>query len=121
MRRIGLSAGVLVGLALVVFACGPSLIGGGGLENPDVAGLRYPVVWPRSTSWQEEPAGVVLPNGEVALLGAAVYGGGGYHADPERIESVAGIEGAALVMGCAEEPFREVAVFNPDSHIDVTG
>ncbi len=88
------------------------------IEHPDLPEIRYPVVWPKGTGWQAEPAGVTLPGGAVALLGQVVYGGGGYYKERDRIESVAGLEGADLALRCAEEPYHEVAIFNPGSRVD---
>jgi len=88
------------------------------IEFPDMPGVRYPAVWPHGTSWQDEPAGVVLPGGEVALLGTWVSGGGGYHSERSRIESVTNHEGTELALRCAEDPHREVAIFNLGSRVE---
>lgn len=61
---------------------------------------------------------VVLPSGELALLGTAVYGVGGYHPDRGRIESVAGIERADLAFSCTEDPYDEVAIFDLGRHVE---
>ncbi|MEM9655227.1 MAG: hypothetical protein AAGA65_24260 [Actinomycetota bacterium] len=87
------------------------------IKAPD-AGVRYPVVWPHGSRWQDEPAGVILPGGAVALLGTPVSGGGGYHSDRSRIESVTGDAGTQLALRCAEDPYREVAIFNPGSSVE---
>ncbi len=58
------------------------------LERAGDPSIRYPVVWPLGTAWQEDPAGVVLPNGDVALLGQVVNGGGGYH-QPDAVKRLA--------------------------------
>ena len=88
------------------------------IDSPDVPGARYPAVWPHGTKWQEEPTGIILPGGEIALLGAWVSGGGGYHKDRRRIESVADSTGAELVLRCALGPHREVAIFNRGSGVE---
>ena len=87
------------------------------IEFPDLPGARYPTVWPHGTGWQDDPAGVILPGGEPALLGTGVSGGGGFHSERSRIESVTDREGAELAMRCAENPFREVAIFNPGGRV----
>jgi hypothetical protein len=77
-------------------------------EDPDVP--RYPIMWPYGAGWQQEPEGVVLLDGMFLPVGASFSSGGGYHAAntfatrdlPESI-----IERAD---GCAEGPYREVAV-----------
>ncbi|MEM9562384.1 MAG: hypothetical protein AAGA93_07215 [Actinomycetota bacterium] len=89
------------------------------LGHPDLPGIRYPAVWPHGTGWQDEPPGVVLPGGDVALLGARVSGGGGFHSEHRRIESVTSDEGAELALGCTEDPYREVAIFNLGSNVQV--
>ncbi|QDB78593.1 hypothetical protein FE251_03760 [Georgenia wutianyii] len=38
----------------------------------------HPVIWPAGTSWQADPAAVVLADGQVVELGTEVRGGGGY-------------------------------------------
>lgn len=89
------------------------------LGHPDLPDIRYPAVWPHGTSWRDEPAGVVLPGGDVALLGARASGGGGYHSERSRIESVTNDEGTGLALRCTEDPYREVAIFNLGSSVQV--
>ena len=88
------------------------------IEFPDMPGVRFPAVWPHGTSWQDEPAGVVLPGGDIALVGTRVSGGGGYHSERSRVESVTNQEGTELVLRCAEDPYRRVAIFNRGSRVE---
>ena len=88
------------------------------INFPDMPGVRYPVVWPHGTSWQDEPAGVVLSSGDVSVLGSWVSGSGGYHSDRRRIESVTNHEETELALRCAEDPYREVAIFNLGSKVE---
>lgn len=88
------------------------------IEFLDMPGVRYPAVWPHGTSWQDKPAGVVLPGGEVALLGTRVSGGGGYHSERSRIETLTNHDGTELALRCAKDPYREVAIFNLGSSVD---
>jgi hypothetical protein len=87
------------------------------IGDPELPEIRHPAVWPHGTRWQEEPAGVVLPDGDVAQLGTRVSGGGGFHSDRDRVESVTNVEGAELTFRCTEEPYREVAIFNLGSSV----
>ncbi len=88
------------------------------LSSLDDPALRYPVVWPRGTQWQEDPPGVVLPDGHVAVVGDVATGSGGYH-HPEDVESRADADGAELADRCADGPSREVAIFNPGSDVNL--
>ena len=74
-------------------------------------GERYPVVWPRGTSWDAENQAVVLVSGESIAAGDAVYGGGGYR-DVNDVGQWAGSEAAALAKRCVDNAYGEVAVVN---------
>ena len=69
-------------------------------DDDDPNSSRDLVVWPAGTKWQADLVGVVLPNGDVALLGEVVEGGGGYHG-PDYVLDLAGEEAAALAERCA--------------------
>ena len=80
--------------------------------------VRFPVVWPNGSRWEEEAQSIVLPGGVVVEPGDFVEGGGGYH-QPDRVGVTAGPEAEALAQQCAEQPFREVAIFNASGDIQV--
>ena len=88
-------------------------------DDNDPNSSRDLVVWPAGTKWQADPAGVVLPNGDVALLGDVVEGGGGYHG-PDDVLDLAGEEAAALAGRCAG-PGKGVAIFNRESDVEIIG
>ncbi len=88
-------------------------------DDNDPNSPRDLVVWPAGTKWQADPAGVVLPNGDVALLGEVVEGGGGYHG-PDYVLDLAGEEAAALAERCAG-PGQGVAIFNRESDVELIG
>jgi heat shock protein HslJ len=77
-------------------------------------GVRYPVLWPFGTAWDELTQSVVLGSGRVIPLGGEVDGGGGY------LGGVSGFTDRAdvidLAAQCAEQPYREIAVLQ--SHAD---
>lgn len=77
----------------------------------DEVSERYPVVWPRGTSWDSDIQAVVLPSGELLAAGDAVYGGGGYRY-VDDIEQVVGPEAAALAEACVDNTYGEIAVVN---------
>lgn len=83
----------------------------------ELEGVRYPLVWPAGTSWQEDPPAVVLDNGELVEPGMTVYGGGGY-LQAEQIEEMTGPAVAAAADRCAG-PTGEIAFFNIDSEVEV--
>lgn len=74
-------------------------------------GERYPVVWPRGTSWDAETQTIVLVSGESIAAGDAVYGGGGYRY-VDDIDQWAGPEAGALAVQCVDNVYGEVAVVN---------
>jgi len=81
-------------------------------DDPTDPSLRVPVVWPDGTQWQDDPAGVVLTNGDTALVGDVVTGAGGYH-QPGDVARLAGLQGAELAAECADGEHQEVAIFSP--------
>lgn len=83
----------------------------------ELEGVRYPVVWPAGTRWQEDPPAVVLADGRTAPPGATVLGGGGY-LSRDHVAEVAGDEVAAAAQRCAG-PTAEIAFFNPGSEVEV--
>lgn len=145
MKRWMISA--FVGLAVVVAGCssmgtvdGPVLTSRSELFGPsggmaaEVTGVlihdetsdcllmeleevRYPLVWPAGTRWQEDPPAVVLDNGEVVEPGMTVYGGGGY-LQAEQIEEMTGPVVAAAADRCTG-PTGEIAFFNIESEVEV--
>ncbi len=83
----------------------------------DPAQPRYPVLWPYDTAWQEEPAGVVLPDGAFVDVGASFSAGGGYY-EALRLEAVGLTESVVeRAADCAEGEYREVAVVQ--TNVDV--
>ncbi|MGB8361217.1 MAG: hypothetical protein WCE80_07455, partial [Acidimicrobiia bacterium] len=85
----------------------------------ELEGVRYPVVWPAGTRWQEDPPAVVLKGGEKAEIGMTVYGGGGYLYQ-DHVEELAGPTVAAAAGRCVG-PTGEIALFNIESEVDVIG
>ncbi|TNC17637.1 hypothetical protein FHE66_09340 [Georgenia sp. 311] len=77
----------------------------------------HPVIWPAGTTWQADPAAVVLADGQVVELGTEVRGGGGYFPRDGIKESVAPAVADAL-DSCRGES-SEIAVFNAGSDIEV--
>lgn len=77
---------------------------------------RTPVVWPDGTTWQADPAAVVLPGGEVVETGGMVHGSGGFH-DRDQVASMITAEIADAAAECAG-PDGEIAVFNPGSDVE---
>ena len=83
----------------------------------ELEGVRYPLVWPAGTTWQEDPPAVVLEDGEKAEPGMTVYGAGGY-LYRDHVEQLAGPEVADAADICAG-PTGEIAFFNIGSEVDV--
>ncbi len=146
IRRIGMSKRiVLLAFATVVAACSitgsldgpvltsPDRVGAGGMaaevkgvvlydESTDcllmeLEGVRYPLVWPAGTRWQEDPPAVLLASGETVLPGMEIYGGGGYLYRDQVAES-AGTAVAEAAAGCAG-PTGEIAFFNVGSVVEI--
>ena len=82
-------------------------------------GVRYPVVWPAGTRWQEKPPAVVLKGGERVEPGLTVYGGGGYLYQ-DHVEEMAGPAVAAAAGRCVG-PTGEIAFFNIESDVENVG
>jgi hypothetical protein len=85
----------------------------------ELEGVRYPIVWPAGTRWQDDPPAVVLDGSEVLEPGMTFYGGGGY-LQAEQIEEMTGPAVAAAAEMCAG-PTGEVALFNVDSEVEILG
>lgn len=83
----------------------------------ELEGVRYPVVWPAGTTWQDDPPAVVLKNGQTAEPGMTVYGAGGY-LYRDHVEQLAGSTVADAAEACAG-PTGEIAFFNIASEVDV--
>jgi hypothetical protein len=78
-------------------------------------GVGFPVVWPAGTSWQADPPGVILADGQLVELGMAVRGGGGF-VPRDFIERKAGSEVADAAAACAG-PTGEIALFDLGSAV----
>lgn len=87
---------------------------------PDVPALRSLVMWPLGSRWQMDPPSVVLPGGDRVEPGAFVEGGGGYLGFGV-VEEEAGSAGVAIVDACREGTDENVAFFNRESEVTVTG
>ncbi|MDJ0498247.1 MAG: hypothetical protein QNJ89_10475, partial [Acidimicrobiia bacterium] len=83
----------------------------------ELEGVRYPVVWPAGTRWQEDPPAVILKDGETIEIGMAVYGGGGY-LNRQQTAQLAGPAVAEAAARCAG-PTGEIAFFNIGTAVDV--
>lgn len=79
--------------------------------------VRYPLVWPAGTRWQDDPPAVVLDSGEKVEPGMTVYGSGGY-LQREQIEEWTGPAVAAAADRCAG-PSGEIAFFNIESEVEL--
>ena len=87
------------------------------LRQPEID-TRYPVVWPHGTSWNPSESAIKLPDGTLVYEGDQVYGGGGYHHEASLAEFTVA-EGVDLALGCVDNQYGEVAVFNSGEEIDV--
>ncbi len=76
----------------------------------ELAGVRYPVVWPARTRGTADGPGVVLWDHEVARVGDEVFGGGGYLPVADEFD---------IPAECLPET-GEVAVYNPGERVLVT-
>ncbi|HEX6300455.1 MAG TPA: hypothetical protein VF148_08325 [Acidimicrobiia bacterium] len=85
----------------------------------EVGDVRYPLVWPAGTRWQEDTPAVVLADGQTVEAGMTVHGDGGY-LSPDHLEELAGPKVAAAAERCAG-PSREIAFFNIGSRVNVIG
>lgn len=83
----------------------------------ELEGVRYPLVWPAGTRWQEDPPAVLLAGGETVLPGMEIYGGGGYLTRDHVAESAgpAVADASARCVG----PTGEIAFFNIGSEVEV--
>jgi hypothetical protein len=72
---------------------------------------RYPVVWPASTTWDEENDEVVLASGVAVGVGESVYGAGGYFS-VDDVKRIAGDEAAQLAATCVDNQYGEIAIVN---------
>lgn len=79
--------------------------------------IKYPVIWPAGTRWQQDPPAVVLKGGETVDPGMTVYGGGGY-LSRDHVEELAGGAVAEKAGNCAG-PTGEIAFFNLESTVTV--
>lgn len=79
---------------------------------------RYPVVWPASTTWNEDNGEVVLATGASVAIGEPVYGGGGYFSVGD-VKRLVGDEAALLAAKCVDNQYGEIAIVNNyDTAID---
>ena len=83
----------------------------------ELEGVKYPLVWPAGTRWQEDPPAVVLEHGEMVHLGMTVYGGGGY-LYRDHVEGLSGSAVAEAAERCVG-PTGEIAFFNIESGVGV--
>ncbi len=72
---------------------------------------RYPLVWPASTTWDEDNEKVVLATGASVGIGESVYGGGGYFS-VDDVERLAGDEAAQRAANCVDNQYGEIAIVN---------
>lgn len=86
--------------------------------HPDDPHERYPVVWPRGTSWHEGEAAVRLQGGALAYPADTISGGGGFH-DASSLDPYTSAEGQALAQACVDNTYDEIAVFNSGESIEV--
>lgn len=84
-------------------------------DPPDPAAVRYPVIWPAGTTWDDATQTVVLPDGVRAAIGESVGGGGGYLYE-DAIAVVTDPNTAARAAACAG-PTGEIAWFNPGGEV----
>lgn len=79
---------------------------------------RYPVVWPKGTSWSSAESAIELPDGTLVQAEDQVYGGGGYYTEA-NLDDYTVAEGVDLALRCVDNEYGEVAVFNSGGGIDV--
>ena len=79
--------------------------------------VRYPLVWPAGTRWQDDPPAVVLNSGALVEPGMTFHGGGGY-LQAEQIEEMTGPAVAAAADRCTG-PSGEIAFFKIESEVEV--
>ena len=84
----------------------------------ELEGVRYPVVWPAGTRWQDDPPAVVLSGGVRVEPGMSVEGGGGW-LQPEQIRDSVGDAVVIEARRCLG-PTGEVAVFNFGSKVEIS-
>jgi len=77
----------------------------------ELDGRTYPVVWPTGTRIESSDPITIKAKGQLIVEGDFVMGGGGYHR-PDRFDGL-------IPDGC-HGTTSEVAVFNPDSQVEVT-
>lgn len=103
--------------ALAALIEGEVVLDGGCLYVVQPPGdLRFPVLWPSSTTWDESAQAVVLADGRMLSVGSFISAGGGYFSVGD-LGWLVDDEAVAALSLCAEPPYREVAVINnqPDA------
>lgn len=76
-------------------------------DDPD---LRYPVLWPYGSHWQDDPGAVVLVDGTVLEIGAAFTAGGGFHDALTFTTDWLAAPAVERARACADREWREVAI-----------
>ena len=88
------------------------------LSRPDTD-ARYPVIWPKGTSWDADESAIDLPGrSELVRAGDSVYGGGGYHKEG-TLEHHTTDEGIDLALRCVDNEHGEIAVFNSGGDVEI--
>ena len=79
-------------------------------------GVRYPVLWPAGTTWDELNQYVVLPGLVAIPMGNVVLGGRGF-LNVSNVERLADSVAADRARECVDNTYDEIAVFNnqPDA------
>lgn len=87
------------------------------VDQTDLGGGRFPVVWPRGASWVARDRAVEAPTGRVAV-GDAVQGAGGY-LYLSAVRDLVGPEGTEALADCLGDG-TEIAVFNNHPNATLT-
>ena len=84
-------------------------------DDPD---LRYPVLWPYGSLWQDDPGAVVLLDGTVLELGEAFTAGGGFHDALTLTADWLAAPAVERARSCADGEWREVAIVHSVSKVE---
>ncbi|MEN8040778.1 MAG: hypothetical protein ABFR95_04675 [Actinomycetota bacterium] len=87
------------------------------LMHPD-ADERYPIVWPRGTSWDADESAVRLRDGTLVYPGDTISGGGGFPY-ASRLDDYTSAAGRELAGACVDNTHDEIAVFNSGENLEV--
>lgn len=85
--------------------------------SEDDSDLRYPVLWPYGSLWQDDPGAVVLVDGTVLEIGDAFTAGGGFHDALTLTTDWLAAPAVERARACADGEWREVAIVHSVSKV----